>query len=487
MSVPSFLRRLGARRFNRWCAAGGLIFLIVTVALRLALTPSTAQDLPQYYMAAVMAREGAWESLYPIPGDDPLRNPGFSEGSTLKPRYAAAAQRVGVGPDAVRFILPPPLAPLLMPLAFVSFKTAFYLWTALLVVASWGVAVQAGRVYTLCRESIEKQDHPAAADRANPAHGAVLQDRRAGEDAAGNAEHDSHTPVRWRAYGAGVIVLVVACSPAAHRWVRVLNASPVVGFLLAEAVILMLRGRGVRSGIAVGLGVVIKYAAGVLVPLMLVTRQWRGLAACGVFGAAVLGLSVAVMGAGPFREYLTAIGPTLDRPNEIVENQSIPGLCVRLNDNHPLSPAALRWLNVARLAVLGGVLLLLVRVPRGGQTAPGAVGAFKTPAVLFAGAGALVGWMLLFGPIFWEHYTAYLAPLWGWLAWEVVASASVARRITAGASVALGLVPVTILLRQTLHLTLPTPLGDHMLLGLLGMMAVAVATLWQSRPPATTV
>src|SRR3954447_5825135 len=89
------LARVEPARFNRACAAIALCYLIVTILGRLMISRSN-QDFPQYYMGGSMARIGAWDSLYPTPLDRKTRNPGFLDGSVMKPRYAEEVARGNV-------------------------------------------------------------------------------------------------------------------------------------------------------------------------------------------------------------------------------------------------------------------------------------------------------------------------------------------------------------------------------------------------------
>ena len=97
------------------------------------------------------------------------------------------------------------------------------------------------------------------------------------------------------------------------------------------------------------------------------------------------------------------------------------------------------------------------------------------PHRVFAAAAALVAWLLLFSPIFWEHYHAYLVPFWGWLAYEATRS-----RVRAGLAilvVVMAYLPSSILVSQ-LHLPrLPEPLFSHLMWSTVLMFGMAVERL----------
>ena len=99
-------------RFNRRCAAIGLVFLVLTVGARYALYAhrgiDQGQDFAQYYMGGLIAVHGEWDSLYPIPRSGALKNAGFSDSSDLHPRYQELSRTNGVGDFSMRFMQPPP-------------------------------------------------------------------------------------------------------------------------------------------------------------------------------------------------------------------------------------------------------------------------------------------------------------------------------------------------------------------------------------------
>src|SRR5579863_2676628 len=119
--------------FKRRCAIFGLLFLLITQYGKLlyydARHLTTYEDFPQYYMGGLIARVGAWDSLYPIPIPNSPINAGFAEGSIMRPQYRDLAFSHGLDEGAVRFIQPPPVALLLIPLSWLPVHTSFYLWT----------------------------------------------------------------------------------------------------------------------------------------------------------------------------------------------------------------------------------------------------------------------------------------------------------------------------------------------------------------------
>src|SRR6185503_7468727 len=91
---------------------------------------------------------------------------------------------------------------------------------------------------------------------------------------------------------------------------------------------------------------------------------------------------------------------------------------------------------------------------------------WDTPHRVFAAAAALVAWLLLFSPIFWEHYHAYLAPLWGWVAFE--ATRSRAKMFVAIAVILLAMYP-----------RVPAPLLNHLMWSTVLLLGLALARLME--------
>jgi hypothetical protein len=426
------LRQLDAKCFNRACAKAGLLFLLLGVGAKYVTyarrgLPQT-QDFSQYYMGGMMALHGEWDSLYPIPRRGALTNAGTGDASDLRERYRRRALAAGVDADSYRFIQPPPCALLFVPLAMMPFKTAHIVWTLLLIAAAVGVAVQASRVLELSLSRATK----------------------------------------W----GGVLILLICLSPQAFRWVRVGNVSLIVAWLIGYTTIELVRRDGARGAAALVAGAIIKYALLVLLPLVAAARRWRTLAWSVVLALAVLLVSLTVMGAAPFKTFAFEIAPTLGRTSMIGENQALYRFLldvqgVTREDAMP-RPLEIAF-RVTQFACLGLMLALIAIKPPEH---------WETPSHVFAAALALIAWLLIFSPIFWEHYHAYLAPFWGWLAYE--AMRSTVKRVAAIAAIALAYLPSFILLRQ-LHMTkLPQPLFSHLLWSAVIMWGMAVWDLIRS-------
>jgi hypothetical protein len=407
-------------RFNRLCSLIGLSFLLLVIGTKSALYEykhiPPMQDFPQYYMGGLMALHGEWDSMYPIPNPGSHTNPGFVGNSTLRPKYRELALSHGVTEESVRYMQPPPLALLLVPLALVPVKVSYYAWVLLLIFAAWGIGRQAGSILEICL------GHPTR--------------------------------------GSGLMILLVCCSMQAIRWVSVGNMSVLIGWLIGYSVIELVRRDGARGAIAMALGTIAKYAMLVLGPLQIAMRRWRTIAWETAITLAIVAISYVMMGRTPFDTFAHEIAPTLGRTSTVPENSGIYIFLMRIRhiDDDALLPHS--WLMGFRAAEMVSLLVILALVllhPRR---------FWELPHRVFAGAVALMAWLLLFSPIFWEHYHAYLAPFWGWLGYEATRTRT--RAIVAGSVIVLGLFP-----------RVPFPLLNHLMWSTLIMLAFAIVRLSQ--------
>jgi hypothetical protein len=430
---PAAIERDGrAVTFNRTCSVVAIGFLVVTVFGKTAIYERQGkppwQDYPQYYMGGLVARLGLWDSLYPIPDPDASTNPGFVGNSELRPRYKQLADEVGVGEYAVRFMQPPPLALMLVPLSLLPFRAGFYLWMALLVLATWGIGRQAGRIY---------------------------------EMSSGRDRNASRVP--------GILMLAICLSPLAHRWVSVANMSVLVGWLIGFVALELVRRDGAPGAAAMVVGTFAKYAVLVLAPLHLAMRRWRTIAWCFVLGFALLGLSLLVMKLEPYRVFARDIAPILGRSSAIAENQALYALLLRIQgiDRETAMPATVETgFRALQIVTIIGIvaLILLKRQPF-----------WREPSHVFAAALALVCWLLVFSPIFWEHYHAYLAPFWGWLAYQATRSRS--RAVLAVGAMALAFAPWSLVVKHLRLPRLPELVSVNLLWSAVIMLALALAVL----------
>jgi len=402
-------------RFNRTCVWVSLVWVLGGIPLTLWLRPSY-QDFSAFYMPAVAARCGAWDALYPTPGKEYV-----GRDSVPKPAMVhLGAQHHIIGDEP--FVYPPCAAVLLYPLGFFSFPIAHWVWTLFLCASSWGLALFGGKAFALC------------------------------------AERESRVQ--------GMVVLLTACSLLIYRSIRVLNISPFVALCLIASVFSFMgqfkTAKSLAGGLAMTLGAGLKLASAALVPLAVAMRQWRTLAVAMVLTAALLLLSYQMAGRATFVEYFTRIAPTFGLSSDMVSNKSLQGFLLRATGAATLPPAIRYAYRALEAASLAGLLWLIFRQP---------YASWHSPPRVFAASAALIGWMLIFSPLCWEHYFSYLCPFWGWLIWE--ASQGPWKRFAALTAIVTQWVPLPILL----WLHVPEPINSYMLWGLFVMCGLAVARL----------
>lgn len=267
--------------------------------------------------------------------------------------------------DYTHFILPPPSALLFVPLSYLSYRQAFWVWIFFLSFCVWGVACVSAR---LLRAVIGYS-------------------------------------TRWE----GALVLLIAISPVSARAIRVANVSPVMALLIGITLLAQIRGRCLHGAVAMAVGAMVKYANLILAPLLVMMRRWRTLFLLAAVATVFSILTLAMSGISPFIEFYEVILPTLSRPSAYRGNQSLAGLLARVY-GRPLPEDVSLALDGGRILSLGAILSLLFRVRQE---------CWLNPACILAAAGLLLGWLYVFSPIAWEHWPLFLCPLWGWLFWEM--------------------------------------------------------------------
>lgn len=445
-----------AARFNRRCRWAAALWLFLALPLSLALRP-TYQDFSAYYLAGSVVRMHRWDLLYPrhLAG-----NPYFIfSGYEFKPEQLTLAQQLGIH-DLMPFLGLPWNALLFVPFAFFSFKVGHALWIGVLLVCTWRVCDLAGESY----------------------------------------EWSAGQPSRMR----GVATLTAAFSVLAYRAVRVGNVSPPMALALGAAAFSLLRSgrRADLKGAAwLYLGGLLKYATLALFPLLIAARRWRMLGWTILAGAITVFIALAIAGPMPFVDFLQTIAATFGGSTPLRPNQSIWGMLLRIVARPTLPPAMKLGVQALQWGTLLGLLILIFRQKRS---------AWQQAPAVFAASASLICWLLIFSPVFWEHYAIYLTPVWGWLMWEarlgagsastdtkssrhpepsqIKASAipypapnarqskSRVKSILAGIAIALAWLPLPALV----WLHIPEPLNSMMLWSCCIFLAFGVRRLWKN-------
>lgn len=211
----------------------------------------------------------------------------------------------------------------------------------------------------------------------------------------------------WRVR-VGLAVAFLAFYPT--RWMLAcVQAQALITACLALAIVAYGRGRGVLSGVLVGLACGLKPHLGLLLLFGGVRREWGFCA--GVLGAVAVigGVGLVLLGIEPWRVYLAEVLPALSPGYGYYPNQTVNGL---LN----------RWLGnatgfeIARASTVVSIGSLLA-------TAVFAVLAVVTRGVSKRGAGEEQAWrramdlaiavlcVTLASPVAWEHHYAWCVVL----------------------------------------------------------------------------
>jgi len=382
------------RIFNRLCSIFVLCWVLLACGAFVRMPMPL--DSTQYRLAGVTVRYGESDSLYPFPSQDSFRNPGAPEDSELAPRQLELAKQFAV-PHAMRFISPPPVALLSLPFGFGGYWQSHRLFLFIGAIAAWRSVVQAGKIHQ------------------------ILTTRKASDEGQSPEPQESRTT--------GWLMLLVGCSLMMYGCLRIGNVSTIIGWLLGGATIDLLNRKTVRPALSLAFAATLKYIGLAYAPLLLLTRRIKTLIWSAIFLMLIFGITWAIMGSGPFEDFYARIVPTLHRSFQIGPNQSVEAMLMRYRGTNSLPEGWKLCLNIARAGMLVLVMALLIRRTLGGWDAPS----------LVAGALSLIIWMLVFSPIFWFHYHAYLVPFWGYLFYEAAQSRN--RRIIVAIAIAIVWVP----------------------------------------------
>lgn len=417
--LERFTQRFSVSTINRYALMMSWLWLIIVLPFSIIHRP-TIPDFGQFYMGGVLAQEGEWESIYPVPIRGSLDNPGLNMHSRAKSKWLNLSKTRRVQ-DYTHFILPPPTALLFVPLSYLTYSQAFWVWTYFLIVCVWSVAWISGR---LLRQIVGKPSH--------------LE---------------------------GALAILIALSPMTARAVRISNVSPPIAVLIGLVLISLVRqNQPIRGAIALFLGAMLKYATLILLPLLLAMRRWKMIYYLAICGVASVLITLYFSGIDPFIEFFQVISPTLSRPSWFYGNQSLPGLFSRLF-GRPFPPLIIFLINEARFLTISAILYLLFKLP---------VQAWKNPIHIFAATGVLISWLLIFSPIAWEHWPIFFCPIWGWIFWE--ARKKGFRRVIALTSFILMYFPAGIIQVPgiaTYPFVFPEPLNSSQLFGLIFLLGLS--------------
>jgi hypothetical protein len=306
------------RRFWWFCAA--LVFLSLALAsftqdLLHASYLSHRTGVPgeflEFYKAAQLARRG--EILYYPPPDHAPRNLDELRFDRTTP-YGGETypKRPAEPPMTVPFVSPPFSALLMEPLSSLPWQVAYFEWRVLTALACFMAVFFSSRL---------RGDRTLA----------------------------------LASFAAGVGVLTVF-----YPFKEEIYLGEIDGLVLLAWVAgtwLFLRRRPAASSFCFAVGTAIKVFPVLVVPLMLVRRQWRWLGYYLLWGSVLLGLSIDILGWPNHALWLTRVAPLLSCGFEYFGNRSLSGFIVALCRPHgmliyPEIPRAVCWVNKALCGLL---------------------------------------------------------------------------------------------------------------------------------------
>lgn len=337
------------------------VYLLAVIPIRQHFAPASTADFSQYYMGGLMARQGLWESIYPVPVENAAANPGNPGCSMLKPAYAEQAELAGVHGDMWRFIQPPPAAVFMIPLSWLSYDHAYVLFRTLLCVSCAVVAVYCGRFAASLRGTVSKWD--------------------------------------------GALAMVAAVSPTTLSSIRSGNVSPIVAACVAVGLYELAFRQRTCGAFGIVTGALLKYVTALLIPVALVFGRWRAVWQSVALGLAVLTATYALSGPKPFEEYFFHLSPHFDKPEVSETNQALRPVLIQLAGGMPPPTWLMSGFQILRFASIGTLLVLMVMAARRNRSAR---------VVVTAGV-AVISWFLVFSPLTHGHYYLYLFSLWGWV------------------------------------------------------------------------
>jgi hypothetical protein len=327
------LLRAGEQLARREAALGWVVLVVFCVGQLVVFARTTAPpsvkrgvDFSAYYLAGKVLDESPGESIYDLPvfADGRLNlNVEDPPGS----RWYADAGRFGV-PFAAPYIYPPFFAVVMKPLSRLPFPTAYLVWSVGTV-----LAVIAAVLLSLSLAGV-------------------------------------------RIGGRLALILGVGVFSYYPLWDNLFfgQIGGVILLLFAVGVWLLVRNRALGSALCFAVATMIKLTPVLAVPVLIIHRRWKWLAAYALFMAALLGGAVWQAGWAAHAEFLHKALPSMSCGAPVCTNTSAVAFVQELflggvpRSMHPLETIPAGACAVSRWAALAIYLLLLgrcwVRRPR---------------------------------------------------------------------------------------------------------------------------
>lgn len=416
-----------SRLIHRAVAFSSLLWLVAALP-HLALhnggvepffTPGTGfVDLAQFYMGGSIALANDYKSLYPDPKENIHGNLGIVENSTPKPGYSQLAESKGVE-DSIRYILPPPTALLLSPYAMLPYPTAYRAWIYAFGLFIWLSCALAYRTARHCGIS----------------------------QLAGT--------VWW---------FFMAFSPLNIHSIRIANCTPFLTVALGLAAFGIYKNKTALTVSMCIIAGLLKGTSIVFAPLILFMKRWRIILWGGITVLVINLITILITGWNVYEEFLTVVLPSTRVIVLNEYNRSVYACLHRMFGDAALAGLPALATRITAL-MLGATLLALIWKMRSRFQ--------KEPAAFNAAVIALLGLYMIFSPYAWVHYCLCYIPFLPAL-WIALKPARLKILMTI---FCFGIwLPPNLNFFSALP-TLPEPFASHLLLGQIGIIALALYVL----------
>jgi hypothetical protein len=277
------------------------------------LPPGIPIDFPHYYVAGRLARlRPPANLLYYAPAHRTARSITDLRIDATTP-YGRASEATGISPRFVTraFIAPPFTALMMEPLALLPWRTAYLVWQIL------GLFMMLAAVWLTLYVS-----------------------------------QGNRPPVLMTAIASAVVFLFTPF----RRALGLGNIDVLIFLLWVLGIFLLQRRRVIPSAFCLALATAVKLSPVYAVPLLAMRRQWRWLAAYGVWSGILLALSVWGLGWQNHVLWVGQVAPAVSSGLKSYWNRSLTGLLFALIDPRSLLtdlPAPAGWALLAK--VVGGI------------------------------------------------------------------------------------------------------------------------------------
>lgn len=372
-------------------------------------------------MGGSIALANDYESLYPVPKENIAGNLGLIENSTPKPGYTQLAKDKGVE-NAIRYILPPTTATLLAPYALLPYPAARWIWICGFGLFLWIACALAFRTARQCGAS-------------------------------------RLTAAAWW--------FILAFSPLNIHSIRIANCTPFLAVALGLAAIGIRKNKTALAVFGCIVAGLLKGTSILFAPLILFMRRWKTIGWGVLTTLLILIISVWISGIEVYQEFFTVVFPSTRIIVLNEYNRSVYACLHRMFGEAALTGLPALATRTTAL-MLGAALTTLIWKLRNRLAEDATL--FNTTLI------GLLGLYMIFSPYAWIHYSIcyipFLPALWAGLK---------SKRLKC----VMGICIFGIWLPPSLNFfsflpVPPEPFASHLLLGQIGLIALAFIVLMRA-------